>query len=212
MAIGIHQVQFLVVVFCFFLQSTTTHMLISHTKCVHDLTVMLQKKVKRKKLFYILKMNDSLINQVNNVNSADTKTCEAAAKKNPTNKVDAVNVTAWQEGSHTGPPPHLDSPEVTWQQEYDGDHGGNETAVEDVTQQVDQDGTRSEEDVEERSQWVSETTRFSFSMASLINSEWFVFVFFTQKKKKSMCNDFESNETTLHVLEIIKLPRQLTHI
>lgn len=134
-------------------------------------------------------------------------------KKKPTNKVDAVNVTAWQEGSHTGPPPHLDSPEVTWQQEYDGDHGGNETAVEDVTQQVDQDGTRSEEDVEERSQWVSEMTRFSFSMASLINSEWFVFVFFTKKtKQKSMCNDFESNETTLHFLEIIKLQRQLTHI
>lgn len=91
-------------------------------------------------------------------------------KTQTTNKVDAVNVTAWQEGSHTGPPPHLDSPEVTWQQEYDGDHGGNETAVEDVTQQVDQDGTRSEEDVEERSQWVSEMPRFSFSMALLINS------------------------------------------
>lgn len=91
-------------------------------------------------------------------------------KTQTTNKVDAVNVTACQEGSHTGPPPHLDSPEVTWQQEYDGDHGRNETAVEDVTQQVDQDGTRSEEDVEERSQWVSEMPRFSFSMALLINS------------------------------------------
>lgn len=29
-------------------------------------------------------------------------------------------------------PPHLDSPEVTWQQEDDGDHGGNEAAVERV--------------------------------------------------------------------------------
>lgn len=35
----------------------------------------------KKNLFYILKMNDSLINQVNNVNPADTKMCEAAAKK-----------------------------------------------------------------------------------------------------------------------------------
>lgn len=53
-------------------------------------------------------------------------------------------------------PAHLDSPEVTWQQKDDGDHAGNETTAEDITQQVDQDGTRSEEQMEEWGQRVSE--------------------------------------------------------
>lgn len=52
---------------------------------------------------------------------------------------------------------HLDSPEVTWQQEDDGDHGGNETTAEDITQQVDQDGACSEEEMEEWGQRMSET-------------------------------------------------------
>lgn len=63
--------------------------------------------------------------------------------------------------THTGRPPHLNSPEVTWQQEYDGDHRGDETGTKDVAQQVDQDGARSEEEVEEWSQRVPDMTDFS---------------------------------------------------
>lgn len=52
---------------------------------------------------------------------------------------------------------HLDSPKITWQQEDDGDHAGNEATTEDVTEQVDQDGAWSEEEVEEWGQRMSET-------------------------------------------------------
>lgn len=44
---------------------------------------------------------------------------------------------------------YFDSPEVTWQEEDDGDHGGDEAPAEMFTQQINQDTTDSEEEVEE---------------------------------------------------------------
>lgn len=43
----------------------------------------------------------------------------------------------------------LYSPEVTGEQEDDGDHGGDEAGAEQVTEEVDQRGPDSEEEVEE---------------------------------------------------------------
>lgn len=45
--------------------------------------------------------------------------------------------------------PHLDSPEVTAEQQDDGHHRGDETTAEQLAQQIDQDGADAEEQVEE---------------------------------------------------------------
>lgn len=70
-------------------------------------------------------------------------------KQAPLYKTEAWLNTTWSA--------HLDSPKITWQQEDDGDHAGNEATTEDVTEQVDQDGAWSEEEVEEWGQRMSET-------------------------------------------------------
>lgn len=50
--------------------------------------------------------------------------------------------------------PHLDSPEVTTEQQDDGHHRGDEATAEQLTQQVDEDGADAEEQVEERCHWM----------------------------------------------------------
>lgn len=44
---------------------------------------------------------------------------------------------------------HFYSPEITWQQEDNADHAGDKSTADDVTQQVNQNGTCSEEEVKE---------------------------------------------------------------
>lgn len=82
------------------------------------------------------KWNNSFINQENNVklNIGDkwvqlqpcTKHIQGEGIRYKTRSLTR------QRWSYVAWPPHLDSPEVTWQQEDDGDHGGNEAAVEHV--------------------------------------------------------------------------------
>lgn len=54
---------------------------------------------------------------------------------------------------------NLHSPEVTWQEEDDGDHTGDEASAKRATQQVDQNRTDSEEQVEEGRQRMPGTTQ-----------------------------------------------------
>lgn len=72
------------------------------------------------------KLNDSFINQENNLklNIGDKWVQLQPCTKHKQGRRQTWSYVAW--------PPHLDSPEVTWQQEDDGDHGGNEAAVEHV--------------------------------------------------------------------------------
>lgn len=53
---------------------------------------------------------------------------------------------------------HLHRPEVTGEQQDDGHHVGNEAFIDELTEQVGEDGADSEEQVEESGHWMPGST------------------------------------------------------
>lgn len=56
---------------------------------------------------------------------------------------------------------HLYCPEVTGEQQDDGHHVGDEAFIDELTEQVGEDGTDSEEEVEESSHWMPIGSHFN---------------------------------------------------
>lgn len=69
---------------------------------------------------------------------------------------------------------HLDGPEVTRQQQDDGDHAGDEAAAHKLTEQVGQDGAHTKEQVKEGRHWVPGNSYMNIGMVTLISCGLFI--------------------------------------